>query len=181
MSQEKRDFPREFQELLLQDYDRELSHSGVDGTRIAKRLAELTQIGLTEENGSNRMGFSKEERQAKELVKTWMADAGLDVREDGAGNVFGRMNGLDKVAPLIMAGSHVDTVPNGGHFDGTLGVITALEVVEAWKNSGFTPKKSYEVVIFTDEEGARFSGGLTGSAAMMGETNRQKQTQLNER
>lgn len=153
---------------LVREYDRSLDHGGINGTRLAQRLGELSKLGLSESGGSNRVGFSKEERQAKELVKKWMRDAGLQVREDGAGNVFARFEGLNNDLPAILSGSHVDTVPNGGHFDGTLGVLAALEVVEAWKELGYNPVRPFEVVIFTDEEGARFNGGLTGSEAMMG-------------
>ncbi|MCT8138322.1 M20 family metallo-hydrolase [Anaerobacillus sp. CMMVII] len=172
------EFANNFFEKLMQDFDSRLNHSGIDGKRLANRLALLSEIGVTSENGSNRMGFSKEERQAKELVKSWMQEAGLVVREDGAGNVFGRLKGKDSTAPAILSGSHVDSVPNGGHFDGPLGVLVALEVAEAWNETGFQPRKSYEVVVFTDEEGARFSGGFSGSAAMIGDVNEEDQLKL---
>ena len=71
--------------------------------------------------------------------------------------------------PVVLVGSHVDTVPNGGHFDGTLGVITAIEVAQIWIETDFVPDRSLEVVIYSDEEGIRFNGGLTGSRIMMGE------------
>ncbi len=171
-------FVNQFFERLLQEYDSRFNHSGIDGERLARRLAQLAEIGLTEENGSNRMGFSKEERQAKELVKSWMKEAGLDVREDGAGNVFGSLIGKDKQAPVVLSGSHVDSVPNGGHFDGPLGVLAALEVAEAWKMTEYQPRNSYEVVIFTDEEGSRFSGGFSGSAAMVGDVKKEEQLKL---
>ncbi|WP_418314649.1 M20/M25/M40 family metallo-hydrolase [Salicibibacter kimchii] len=67
----------------------------------------------------------------------------------------------------ILSGSHIDSVPNGGHFDGLLGVLSSLEVVEAWKATGYRPQRPFEVVIFSDEEGARFNNGLTGSRAMV--------------
>lgn len=154
---------------LVEDYnEKKFDFDGVKGSRMAERLAKIAEIGLTAEGGSLRLGFSKEERQAKELVKRWMVGAGLEVREDGAGNVFGRVRGKKDSLPAILTGSHLDTVPNGGHFDGTLGVIAALEVVEAWKEIGYQPEKPFEVVIFTDEEGSRFNGGYIGSQAMMG-------------
>lgn len=166
-------FTEQFYERLIQPYNPELSYSGIDGVRIAERLAQLASIGLTDENGSNRMGFSEAEKEAKQLVKKWMVNAGLTVTEDGAGNVFGRLQGTNMNAPTVMSGSHVDSVPNGGHFDGPLGVILALEIVEAWKSNGIFPTKSYEVVIFTDEEGARFNSGLTGSAAFTGDLDKE--------
>lgn len=172
------EFPQQFYNQLMHGYDASFNRSGIDGERVATRLAKLSEIGLTSENGSSRMGFSIEERQAKELVKRWMKEAGLEVREDGAGNVFGRMNGTDSEAPIVLSGSHLDSVPNGGHFDGPLGVITALEVVEAWKKTGYQPRVSYEVSIFTDEEGSRFKGGLSGSTAMVGDVNQEEQLKL---
>lgn len=165
---EQNEYP--LKQRLLETYDPALSTAGVNGERIAERLHQLAQIGLTEQGGSSRMGFSPEERAAKERVKDWMREAGLNVHEDGAGNVFGRLEGTNQGAKAILSGSHVDSVPNGGHFDGPLGVLAALEVVEAWRETGYTPQKPFEVVIFTDEEGSRFKGGLLGSQAMVGET-----------
>ncbi|WP_017379801.1 Zn-dependent hydrolase [Paenisporosarcina sp. TG-14] len=156
------------QQALLCDYDQTWSKNGISGERIAKRLHELSKIGLTSQNGVSRVGFSPLEQQAKVLVMDWMKNAGMTVTQDGAGNVVGRIAGQNNNIPSIASGSHVDSVPEGGHFDGPLGVIAALEVVEAWKEQGIIPLKPYEVYVFTDEEGTRFSGGLTGSRAMTG-------------
>ncbi|MFD1040372.1 M20 family metallo-hydrolase [Virgibacillus byunsanensis] len=156
------------QEKLMQEYDTQHDYDGISGERLATRLGELSKIGLTDGKGSNRPGYSKGEKQAKELVSSWMRDAGLKVHEDGAGNVFGRLAGKNDELPAIICGSHVDSVPNGGHFDGPLGVLSALEVVEAWKQTGYQPEKPYEVVIFSDEEGARFNGGFNGSEGLLG-------------
>lgn len=169
---------KELQHLLLENMDATLNRSGVSGTRLAFRLAELAKIGLTEENGSYRIGYSLEEKAAKELVANWMEEAGLKVRTDSAGNVFGRLAGRQDHMPSILSGSHVDSVPNGGHFDGPLGVLAALEVAEAWKETGYQPEFPYEVVIFSDEEGARFNGGLTGSRAVVGDIDMEKQVTL---
>ncbi|WP_404323411.1 M20 family metallo-hydrolase [Cytobacillus firmus] len=155
-------------EQLLKDYDQELTHSGVDGERLASRLDELSRIGLMDSGGVTRPGYSAEEKEAKELVIKWMKNAGLTVTEDGAGNVFGRLEGKT-AGPSIASGSHVDSVPNGGHFDGPLGVLSALEVAESWRETGFIPEKPYEIVIFSDEEGSRFKSSLTGSRAFMGQ------------
>ncbi|WP_096435033.1 Zn-dependent hydrolase [Alteribacter populi] len=174
-------FPDQFYTKLLKEYDHDsLSYDGINGKRLANRLATLSAIGLTEDHGSRRMGYSKEERNAKECVKIWMKEAGLTVFEDGAGNVFGRVAGKSEKKGTILVGSHVDSVPNGGHFDGPLGVLTALEVVEAWNEVGYNPEKSYEVVIFSDEEGSRFKSGLTGSTAMVGDAERDKLVNLHD-
>ncbi|MEK3822517.1 M20 family metallo-hydrolase [Cytobacillus sp. FSL W8-0315] len=153
---------------LIKDYDQELTHSGVNGERLASRLDELSRIGLLDSGGVTRLGYSAEEKEAKELVIKWMKNAGLTVTADGAGNVFGRLEGNTE-GPSIASGSHVDSVPNGGHFDGPLGVLSALEVVESWKETGYIPEKPYEIVIFSDEEGSRFKSSLTGSRAFMGQ------------
>lgn len=165
-------------ELLLADYDYTLDYRGVSGKRIAQRLYELSKIGLTDENGSYRIGFSAEEKEAKVLVAKWMTEAGLQVKQDEAGNIIGRLAGKENELPSILSGSHVDSVPNGGHFDGPLGVLAALEVVEAWRETGFKPMHPYEVIIFSDEEGARFNGGLTGSRAMTGDIDVENQLSL---
>ncbi|WP_156291392.1 M20 family metallo-hydrolase [Oceanobacillus salinisoli] len=162
---------------LLTDYNTELNHSGMNGERLATRLYELSKIGSLESGGITRLGYSTEEKQAKELVIGWMKEAGLEVTMDGAGNVFGRLEGKEN-GPTIMSGSHLDSVPNGGNFDGPLGVLAALEVVEAWKATGYTPPVPYEVAIFSDEEGSRFNSGLTGSEAFMGKLTNEYLDQL---
>lgn len=151
----------------MNEYDSHLNHSGINGERIADRLAELSEIGATEDGGVTRIGYSAQEKQAKERVVSWMKEAGLTVTMDGAGNVFGRLEGKSD-SPAVMSGSHLDSVPNGGNFDGPLGVLAALEVVEAWKENGYTPPIPYEVVVFSDEEGSRFKAGLTGSRSFTG-------------
>lgn len=163
---------------LINSYDSSLDHSGISGERLANRLHELSKIGFTGDGGVKRPGFSKEEKQAKQLVKTWMTEAGLEVKEDGAGNITGRLEGKSNNLPAIASGSHVDSVPNGGHFDGPVGVLSALEVVEAWKVTNYQPEKPYEVIVFSDEEGSRFNSGLTGSMAMTGSGDFSAKTQL---
>ncbi|MFU0789149.1 M20 family metallo-hydrolase [Virgibacillus proomii] len=168
-------------EQLMKTYDLKFEGDGISGQRIAKRLNALANIGKTAENGSNRSGYSEAEAHAQKLVASWMKQAGLNVREDGAGNIIGRLAGKEDTLPVIMSGSHVDSVPNGGHFDGTLGVIAALEVVEAWNTQGYQPIKPYEVVIFADEEGSRFNGGLNGSEAMVGNHVIERKKQLQDK
>ncbi|ARD49021.1 Zn-dependent hydrolase [Sporosarcina sp. P33] len=154
-------------ERLLQTNSPSLNHSGVSGERLTSRLIEIAKIGLTVEGGSHRLGYSSEEAQAKGLVKKWINEMGLEVRMDGAGNIIGRLEGK-KGLPAIACGSHIDSVPNGGHFDGVLGVLAALEVLEAWKYIGFQPTVPVEVIVFADEEGTRFNTGYIGSSAMTG-------------
>jgi allantoate deiminase len=154
--------------ILLRDYDRSLDLGGFSGERLAERLSAISQIGFTPEGGSQRFGYSREETAAKELASEWMRAAGLAVWTDAAGNRFGRREGKDNSLPVVLCGSHLDTVPNGGHFDGVLGVLLALEAVEMWKANGFAPERPYEIAIFSEEEGSRFNVGLIGSSAAMG-------------
>ncbi|MDP8901386.1 MAG: Zn-dependent hydrolase [Actinomycetota bacterium] len=140
----------------------------VDGGRLWKRLRELAGIGRHEEGGVARLSFTPEERAAKDLVASYMREAGLAVREDAVGNLFGRKEGSDPDAPAVLIGSHVDSVRNGGDFDGPLGVLGGIEVLETMGEEGVETERPVEVVAFTDEEGARFSLGMIGSRALTG-------------
>ena len=140
----------------------------VDGGRLWRRLSELAEIGRSESGGVTRLSFTDEERSAKDLVASYMEEAGLSVREDAVGNLFGRREGRDPEAPAVLVGSHVDSVYNGGDFDGPLGVLAGIEVVQAMEENGVLTERPIEVVAFTDEEGARFSFGMIGSRALAG-------------
>lgn len=155
-------------DVLLASYDKALDRAGFSGERLAWRLDAISRIGKTPDGGSCRLGFSPEERDAKDLVCDWMRALGMEVRTDAAGNCFGRIAGRNDTLPVVLCGSHIDTVPNGGHFDGVLGVLLALETAEMWKAGGFIPERPYEIVIFSEEEGSRFNVGLVGSSAMVG-------------
>ena len=145
----------------------------VDGGRLWKRLSELAEIGRQEEGGVARLSFTEEERAAKDLVVSYMEEAGLAVREDAAGNLFGRREGRDPEAPAVLVGSHVDSVLNGGDFDGPLGVLGGIEVLQTMEEEGVETDRPVEVVAFTDEEGARFSLGMIGSRALTGTLSRE--------
>lgn len=160
--------------LLLDDYDSTLDEGKISGERLARRLGEVARIGAEEKAGARRLGFSAEVQEAKNTVMSWMKNTGLDVHQDGAGNVFGRFEGKNPQASTIMTGSHLDTVHWGGHFDGSLGVLSSLEVLEAWNQEGFQPDRPVEIVIFSDEEGVRFTEGMLGSKALTGQLSRKK-------
>ena len=140
----------------------------VDGGRLCRRISELAEIGKHEEGGVARLSFTPEERAAKDLVASYMQEAGLAVREDAAGNLFGRREGRDSGAPAILVGSHVDSVRNGGDFDGPLGVLGGIEVLQTMDEGSVQTERPVEVAAFTDEEGARFSLGMIGSRALTG-------------
>ncbi len=140
----------------------------IDGERLWRRLFELAEIGKQEGGGITRLSFTEEERAAKELVASYMGEAGLTVHEDAAGNLFGRREGRDPDAPAVLVGSHLDSVYNGGNFDGPLGVLAGVEVLQSMNERGVQTEHPVEVVSFTDEEGARFSFGMVGSRALAG-------------
>ena len=140
----------------------------VDGERLWRRLSELAEVGKQESGGVTRLSFTKEERAAKDLVASFMREAGLAVREDAAGNMSGRREGSDPNAPAVLVGSHVDSVYEGGNFDGPLGVLAGVEVAQTLGERGVETEHPIEVVAFTDEEGARFSFGMIGSRTMAG-------------
>ncbi len=140
----------------------------IDGERLWRRISDLGEIGSQDEGGVTRLSFTDEERAAKDKVVSYMKEAGLSVREDAAGNLFGRREGRNSDSPSVLIGSHVDSVYNGGNFDGPLGVLAGIEVLHAMEEQGIETEHPVEVVAFTDEEGARFSFGMIGSRALAG-------------
>ncbi|MDP0491299.1 MAG: Zn-dependent hydrolase [Verrucomicrobiota bacterium JB023] len=136
--------------------------------RFRERLKELSQIGLdAEQGGLYRMAFTEGDMEGRAWLARQMEEIGLTVERDGAANISGRLEGTDPDAPVILVGSHLDTVPCAGTLDGSLGVLAGLECVQAMKEAGIQPKHSIEVVSFSDEEG-RF-GGMFGSQSVAGQ------------
>lgn len=141
----------------------------VDGARFMDRLEALGQIGRQPETGGiTRLAFSEYERRAKRLVAGWLEEIGATVVEDAVGNMIGRVEGEENQAPAILIGSHLDTVVDGGMFDGVLGVVAGVEALTAMKERGIRTRHPIEVIAFTDEEGARFGAGMLGSRAFVG-------------
>lgn len=136
----------------------------VNGRRIEERLMALAQFGKNPEGGVSRVAFSDADVQGRQYVISLMREAGLTVRIDPAGNIIGRRDGSDPSLPVILFGSHIDSVPRGGNYDGDVGVIGAIECVQVLKENGVITRHPLEVVVFADEE-----GGLVGSRAMIGE------------
>jgi len=129
----------------------------VNSERLLKRIMELAEIGKNAQGGIDRMAFTEADIQGRSHVITVMREAGLKVRIDEAGNIIGRKEGIDPEFPPIVFGSHIDTVPNGGKYDGAAGVLTAIECVQVLQECGVFTRHSLEVVVFTDEEGGHFS------------------------
>jgi allantoate deiminase len=140
----------------------------IDGKRLWRRISDLGEIGKQEGGGVTRLSFTEEERAAKGRVASYMEDAGLSVYEDTAGNLFGRREGRDPALPAVLIGSHVDSVYNGGNFDGPLGVLAGVEVLQTMEQQEIGTEHPIEIVAFTDEEGVRFSFGMIGSRALAG-------------
>jgi len=134
--------------------------------RLKSDLTELAQIGRDPNGAISRPSFSKTDLQAREWLKARIKSAGLEMRQDGAGNIFGRLEGEGK-RKTIMAGSHIDTVLNGGEYDGSLGVLSALECLRRINEEGVKVSSPLEVASFTDEEG-NLVGDFLGSRAFIG-------------
>ncbi len=138
----------------------------VDFPRLKSDIKSLAAIGRAADHGIYRMAFTDADLAAREWLKSRMADAGLSVFQDGAANLFGRLDGDDGQA-TVMTGSHIDTVPGAGHLDGALGVLCGLEALRVIRERGLTLKRPLEMAAFSDEEG-RF-GGMFGSQALSGQ------------
>jgi N-carbamoyl-L-amino-acid hydrolase len=140
----------------------------IDGARLWADLMALAAIGPLPAGGCDRLALTEADGVARRLLGRWMAEAGLAVRVDAIGNMFGRREGLDPALPSVLMGSHLDTQSPGGKFDGPLGVLAALECIRTLDRAGLRTRRAIEVVNWTNEEGARFAPGLMGSAVFTG-------------
>ena len=135
----------------------------VAAERIEKRILKLAEFGQNPEGGVSRIAFSEADIQGRSYTMSLMREAGLRIRVDEAGNILGRREGSNPELPPILFGSHLDSVPNGGKYDGALGVLAAIECAQIFQENGIMTRHPLEVVVFTDEE-----EGLVGSRAMTG-------------
>lgn len=143
----------------------------INPERLFDRLAELAAIGAIEGTaGCARLALTDEDKGGRDLVSTWMRDLGMTVTVDGIGNVTGVWTGpdTDPDAAPVMTGSHIDTVRTGGRYDGNLGVLAGLEIVETLAEAGHSPARPIAVAFFTDEEGSRFPPDMLGSLVYVG-------------
>ncbi|MBY0085483.1 Zn-dependent hydrolase [Brevibacillus brevis] len=140
----------------------------INSDRLWDRLGQLGNVGKQKAGGITRLSFTPEERAAKDLVTGFMKEAGLTVREDEVGNLIGRKEGKNPAAPVVLVGSHIDSVPNGGDYDGPLGVLAGVEVLQTMQEQGIETEHPIEVIAFTDEEGTRFGYGMIGSRGIAG-------------
>jgi ureidoglycolate amidohydrolase len=150
-------------------------------TRLQHEIDELALISENPPPVVTRILFSKADLRGRAFVKNLCHDAGLVLREDAVGNIFARWQGLGKKLPTVATGSHIDAIPNAGKFDGVVGVLGAIEAIRALKKSGFQPKRSIELIIFTAEEPTRFGIGCLGSRLLGGVLSPKKAAALKDR
>ena len=139
------------------------THLTINGDRLNRTVDELANIGGQADGGVRRLAFSPEDIAARDRVAEWMQEAGMSVRIDAASNLIGTYPGLDPDLPALATGSHIDTVPSGGRFDGALGVLAGLEVARVLQENGMRMQHPFEIIAFADEERT-----MVGSKSMAG-------------
>ena len=140
----------------------------LNGDRLWDSLMEMAKIGPGIAGGNNRQTLTEDDKAGRDLFKRWCEEAGLTISVDRMGNMFARRSGRDDSLPPVMAGSHLDTQPTGGRFDGITGVLAALEAVQTMNDLGLETERPIEIVNWTNEEGARFGPPMMGSAVFAG-------------
>ena len=144
------------------------SNLAINGPRLWDALMEMAKIGATPKGGCNRQALTDLDRQGRDLFATWCKAAGCAISVDRIGNMFARREGMDPKLPPVMFGSHLDTQPTGGKFDGVLGVLAALEVVRSLNDLNIRTKHPIEIANWTNEEGSRFAPSMTASGVFAG-------------
>jgi len=141
----------------------------IDGDRLWSRLMDMAKIGATAAGGCNRQALTIEDKKGRDLFCEWARAAGCEIRVDAMGNIFARRPGRNPNANPVISGSHLDTQPTGGKFDGVYGVLSALEVIESLNDHNIETEHPVEAVVWTNEEGARFAPAMIGSGVFCGE------------
>src|ERR1700686_1513883 len=140
----------------------------VEGPRLWRSLMELAKIGATPKGGVRRLALTDLDGQGRDLVVGWLRETGSRIEIDGAGNIFATRVGRDPAARVVLTGSHIDTQPSGGKFDGNYGVLAGLEVLRTLNDAGVVTRHPVGVAIWTNEEGSRFVPVMGGSGAFAG-------------
>ncbi len=135
----------------------------INSDRLSRSIQELAEIGELPDSGVRRIAYSPDDLVARQRVQAWMASAGMTIRMDAAGNIIGTYPGKQPTLPALSTGSHIDTVPTGGRYDGAFGVLAGLEVVRVLQERQLQLRHPLELIVFTDEEGS-----MIGSKAMAG-------------
>jgi N-carbamoyl-L-amino-acid hydrolase len=142
----------------------------INGPRLWQSLMDMAKIGATPRGGVRRLALTEDDQRGRDLFAQWCRAANLSVSIDQVGNLFARRAGTDPHAAPVLIGSHLDTQPEGGRFDGVYGVLAALELVRTLNDASITTEKPIEIVSWTNEEGARFTPAMLGSAVFTGAT-----------
>ena len=140
----------------------------INGERLWASLMDLARIGGTPKGGVRRITLTETDREGRDLFVRWARDAGLTVRWDAVGNIFARRPGSDPLAAPVVMGSHLDSQPSGGKFDGAYGVMAGLEVVRTLNDRRIATRAPIEVASWTNEEGSRFVPVMMGSGVFAG-------------
>ncbi|MEH6517457.1 MAG: Zn-dependent hydrolase [Halioglobus sp.] len=140
----------------------------INSERLWSRLMQMAEIGATPAGGCNRQALTDEDATGRELFMSWARDAGCEVSLDAIGNIFARRAGRETNSAPVMTGSHLDTQPTGGKFDGIYGVLAGLEVLDTLNDSNIETDHPIDVVVWTNEEGSRFDTAMMGSAVWSG-------------
>src|SRR5271168_57226 len=140
----------------------------VNGDRLWSRLMQMAEIGATPHGGCNRQALTDADMAGRNLLSRWAEAAGCRVRVDAVGNIFVRRRGRDDTLPVVMTGSHLDTQPTGGKFDGVYGVLAGLEVIESLNDHEMSTVHPIELSVWCNEEGSRFPMAMMGSAVWSG-------------
>lgn len=140
----------------------------INGQRLWNRLMEIGRIGGNSQGGCNRQALTDLDREGRELFERWCVEAGCTIQVDQMGNLFARRPGLNNELPPVITGSHLDTQPTGGRFDGVYGVLAGVEIMTTLEEHGVQTQAPLEVVVWTNEEGARFSPAMIGSGVWAG-------------
>ena len=136
--------------------------------RLWSRLMDMAEVGATPAGGSNRQALSDDDKAGRDLFVSWAEEAGCSIELDGVGNLFARRRGSEAGAAPVVLGSHLDTQPTGGRFDGVYGVLSGLEVLETLNDHSVQTGAPVEVAVWTNEEGSRFPVSMMGSAVWAG-------------
>ncbi|MDN6883044.1 Zn-dependent hydrolase [Variovorax sp. CAN2819] len=140
----------------------------IDGRRLWNSLMELARLGATEKGGVCRIALTELDRQGRDLFSRWAREAGCELRVDAIGNIFARRAGRNNALPPVATGSHIDTQPTGGKFDGNYGVLAGLEVIRTLNDARVETEAPLEVAVWTNEEGSRFVPVMMGSGVFAG-------------
>jgi len=140
----------------------------INGQRLWDSLMEMAKIGATEKGGNCRLALTDLDREGRDLFVDWCKEAGCSIKVDKMGNIFARRPGRDDSLPPVMTGSHLDTQPTGGRFDGVYGVLAGLEVVRSLNDMNVVTEHPVEVAVWTNEEGSRFAPSMIASGVFAG-------------